>query len=264
MAALPDDIAQAIGITATDLTWVRVRSSPGSVVGETFIVDTGGAYPRVWTRPSALDSLVELPLDAEPTFDESTFDAHVSLVTGGDAVKLDVGYLDRDDVRSFFQRAEIPAPSPPPSPASSPASPPVPSPTHASAELTDLRCAFVTLLSRRAHPPPALVARSARQRLVELLQKRVHDRKRTLLRRRDATTQQRAAEPPRSPDVAANARQQVSVVTHPTSSRPARGRRLRDDPRPDTADRPLTGRVPLWLVAAIIAAAIAALVVGIR
>jgi hypothetical protein len=108
---VPRDVLELFGLTTDDVSWVRLRSSLGSIVGETFVVAVGGKT-RLATRASALDPLAELDLDDAPTYEETASDAAVLVPRGGARERLTVGYLERDEVRAFFVALESPPVAP--------------------------------------------------------------------------------------------------------------------------------------------------------
>ncbi len=172
MTPLPSDVREALGVPESATDWVRVRSSPGSFIGETFLVRQDGRV-RVATRASALSDLTELELDAPPRFEAAEFDAAVVVVIGGVTSRAEVGSLDRDAVRAFFE------PPPPPeaeSDGDAPSAPSAPSP-----ELTEARARLLAILERRAS---VRTIESERARLVDLMRARLRERKAELTRQR--------------------------------------------------------------------------------
>ncbi|NUP04523.1 MAG: hypothetical protein HOW73_00495 [Polyangiaceae bacterium] len=113
MAPLPGDVSEALGIAEHDTTWVRIRSSLGSIIGETFLISSPGRM-RVAMRTSALADLEELTLAQPPAYEESENAASVVVVrdgqSGANAERIHVGYLEREEVRAFFQASTRPAP----------------------------------------------------------------------------------------------------------------------------------------------------------
>ncbi|HTJ84497.1 MAG TPA: hypothetical protein VL400_22415 [Polyangiaceae bacterium] len=101
MAPIPSDVREALGLGESDVPWVRLRSSLGSIVGETFLL-AGEGVARVAMRSSALADLEELKLDAAPRYEEDANDAAIVVVRGAKEERLAVGYLERDAVRDFF------------------------------------------------------------------------------------------------------------------------------------------------------------------
>ena len=167
MTPLPSDVREALGVPESATDWVRVRSSPGSFIGETFLVRQDGRV-RVATRASALSDLTELELDAPPRFEAAEFDAAVVVVIGGVTSRAEVGSLDRDAVRAFFE--------PPPAPEAAPDAPSEPS--H---ELTAARARLLSTLVRRAS---VRTIETERARLVDLMRARLRERKAELTRQR--------------------------------------------------------------------------------
>jgi len=105
MPPIPSDVREALGLGEAEVRWVRLRSSLGSIVGETFLLasDEGA---RVAMRSSALADLEELVLDAPARYEESEHDAAVVVVRAREEAHITVGYLERDEVRAFFASLE--------------------------------------------------------------------------------------------------------------------------------------------------------------
>lgn len=192
MPPLPSDVREALGLADDEIPWVRLRSSLGSIVGETFVVGAG-ASTRVAMRTSALADLEELSLASPPRYEESPNDAAVVVSPAGIEERIAVGYLERDAVRAFFE-----APSPdahpvePLSPASitntslapDPGSPPA---------LDGARADLLTTLRAR---PRFVTLDGARGALVDLLAVRLATRRADLSTKREALA--RAATAPRT------------------------------------------------------------------
>jgi hypothetical protein len=161
MGPLPSDVRDAFGVSDSDTDWVRVRASPGSVIGETFLLRRAGAV-RAAARSSALADLLELELDVPPRWEEGDFDASVVLVAKGTESRVAVGFLDRDEVRAFF----TPRAAEPSDEASAP-----------TAELTEARERLLRVLDAHLRQRTKPSIELSRARLVELLRERVRSRK---------------------------------------------------------------------------------------
>lgn len=175
MPPLPSDVREALGLDDREIPWVRLRSSLGSIVGETFVIAVGSAT-RVAMRTSALADLVELELGAPPRYEETSNDAAIVVSNAGSEGRIVVGYLERDVVRAFFE-------APSARPASQSPLPPTLEETglHPSPELDAARADLLAALRDRTLPVTLDEARGA---LCGLLATRLESRRSELTTKR--------------------------------------------------------------------------------